>query len=321
MSRAREEYGTEIPWLADTIENDLKHAFGNRNNSEFVISPEGEVLIARAWSNPETLRKDLEELVGKPETLTEPPHIPRDKAPDPESKIARGVVERVPRPSGAQPLEVGLASNNDSAPTDPVYLKLRAESSPALLRNGSGPLHLAFYLDPIHEVHWNNLAAPLRYNIIVPEGMTISSASGESTKVEKVEADRDPREFLIDIDRGERERDTPLSLEVTYFPCDDQERWCKAVTQTFTIAWAVDRDAGRVQVRGGRGSTMGGGKGRPGRGQPDPMQILTRLDKDEDGKISREEARGPIAERFDQVDKDGDGFVSDEELKARFEGI
>ena len=52
---------------------------------------------------------------------------------------------------------------------------------------------------------------------------------------------------------------------------------------------------------------------------PNVEQIMTRLDQNNDDKISKEEARGPIEQRFDEMDTDGDGFVSVEEIKNRFE--
>ncbi len=322
IARGKEEYRTRIPWLADSMTNDLKHAFGDRNNSEFVISPEGKVLIARAWSNPDQLREDLEELVGKSDTLTEVSDLerPMKKKAAEESKVARGIVPRVDRPSGAQPLKVTAhAIKGDQ----PLYLKLRAEAAGDLTRDGKGTLHLAFRLDPIHRVHWNNLAAPLRFEIPAPEGVSVEPSTVEAEKVTLVEADSDPREFLIEVDRGDSEK--PLELKVNYFACDDNNRWCKAVTQTFSIGWEIDRDGGRVNNRGGnggRGMKGRGGKGMKDRsrsGAPDPSRILSRFDSDEDGKISLEEATGPMAQRFDQADANEDGFVTKEELVNSFE--
>jgi hypothetical protein len=216
--------------------NDLKHAFGDRNNSEFVISPEGKVLIARAWSNPDQLREDLEELVGKSDTLTEVSDLerPMKKKVAEESKVARGIVPWVDRPSGAQPLKVTAhAIKGDQ----PLYLKVRAEAAGDLTRDGKGTLHLAFRLDPIHHVHWNNLAAPLRFEIPAPEGVSVEPSTVEAEKVTLVEADSDPREFLIEVDRGDSKE--PLELKVNYFACDDDNRWCNAVTQTFSIGWEI----------------------------------------------------------------------------------
>jgi len=43
-----------------------------------------------------------------------------------------------------------------------------------------------------------------------------------------------------------------------------------------------------------------------------------RLDKNNDGKITREEASGPIKERFDRLDEDGDGILKIEDVEKAF---
>lgn len=43
--------------------------------------------------------------------------------------------------------------------------------------------------------------------------------------------------------------------------------------------------------------------------------IIERLDKDGDGKISKEEAPARLKERFDDIDENGDGFIDQEELE------
>jgi hypothetical protein len=53
----------------------------------------------------------------------------------------------------------------------------------------------------------------------------------------------------------------------------------------------------------------------PPRGGRDPWQRLGRMDANGDGKVSREEFRGP--ERlFERLDGDGDGFVTKKEASA-----
>ncbi|HLW64008.1 MAG TPA: hypothetical protein VKS79_01735, partial [Gemmataceae bacterium] len=42
--------------------------------------------------------------------------------------------------------------------------------------------------------------------------------------------------------------------------------------------------------------------------------ILERMDKNKDGKISRDEAQGRIKENFDRIDTNKDGFLDREEL-------
>ena len=63
--QAEKQLGATIPWLVDAMDNRLKHALGDRPNSEFIIDPKGKVVRKRAWSHPAQVRKDLEELVGK----------------------------------------------------------------------------------------------------------------------------------------------------------------------------------------------------------------------------------------------------------------
>jgi Ca2+-binding EF-hand superfamily protein len=53
-----------------------------------------------------------------------------------------------------------------------------------------------------------------------------------------------------------------------------------------------------------------------GGGSPQQMvaRMLQRMDTNKDGKISREEARGPLAKNFDLIDTNKDGYLDREEL-------
>jgi Ca2+-binding EF-hand superfamily protein len=44
--------------------------------------------------------------------------------------------------------------------------------------------------------------------------------------------------------------------------------------------------------------------------------LLKQMDTDKDGKISREEAKGKIAENFDKIDMNKDGYLDRKELRA-----
>src|SRR5207245_2180332 len=44
-------------------------------------------------------------------------------------------------------------------------------------------------------------------------------------------------------------------------------------------------------------------------------RILKRLDSNRDGKISRDEARGPLAENFKRLDVNQDGYLDRKELR------
>ena len=54
---------------------------------------------------------------------------------------------------------------------------------------------------------------------------------------------------------------------------------------------------------------------RPDRERPSVEQILADLDTDEDGRLSKEEVRGPLKKDFAQIDTDEDGFITEAELK------
>ncbi len=45
-------------------------------------------------------------------------------------------------------------------------------------------------------------------------------------------------------------------------------------------------------------------------------KLLAQLDTDKDGKISRAEAKGPLAKNFDQIDRNKDGFLDRAELRV-----
>jgi Ca2+-binding EF-hand superfamily protein len=49
--------------------------------------------------------------------------------------------------------------------------------------------------------------------------------------------------------------------------------------------------------------------------RPNLETIFTELDTNKDGKISKSEAKGPLAESFSKIDTNEDGFISKEELK------
>ncbi len=308
VKEAARRLSTQWTWLADAPDNQIKNAFGNRNNSEFVIDPEGTIVRARTWSNEEALRKDLAAMVGSVETPTKVADLEMKSLPaERDGAIATNVVPRVPAPEGAKPLKVTASGDG------PFYLKLRVEANPDLLRTGTGKARLGFWLDPIHQVHWNNLAEPLKFRVIAENGTTVEPAIGTAPKVE-VEADYDPREFAVEISGANRSM--PIKVEVSYFPCHDVDKWCRAVTQEFSIVLEEDRHAGKPssQMRG-RGT---GGKGPAGSRGPNPERFLARADANGDGKIAKSEARGKMGERFDQMDLDKDGFVTLEEMKRHF---
>ena len=256
VREAKRRLGTGVTWIADSMSNDIKHAFGDRPNSEFLFDPEGKLVVARSWSDPEALRWDLEDLVGAVDQVTRIDDLELPDGLAKERPAASGVVARIEVPDGLR------AARVDPLPApQPHYAKLRAEVDGALFDSGKGQLLLGFHLDPIYGVHWNNLVDPIEWEIRAPEGVIVTPSHGQGPKVE-AQSDVDPREFLVEVDRCET--NGPLELVVRYFGCNDEEGWCMPVTQSYAIRFEPDRDAGRPR-RGGRGG-FGRGRGRGGFG-------------------------------------------------------
>jgi len=309
IQQAQRQLGSRITWVADSMNNDVKHALGNAPNSEFVIDPQGAVVVRRAWSDPQQLRADLEKLVGRSETTTSISDL--DLKVEPPPKVAAsGIVPRIQTPSGLQAVKVVAESG-----TQPHYVKLRAEVDPNLRRGSPGNLYLGFHLDPIYRVHWNNLVAPIRFELTLPSGVTATPAKGSGPKVTEA-ADIDPREFLVKIDSSSRIGD-PLKIKVQYFACNDDEGWCKPVTQQYEIQFVRDEDAGRPMRRAAQGGRTAAGQ-RPV--NPNIQRFMRRdplmraLDANGDGEISADElARAPTA--LQSLDQNHDGTVSGIELR------
>lgn len=235
------------------MQNDLKHKLGNAPNSEFIIGPDLKVVKKRTWSDPKQLRKDLERIIGKVKNPTQISDL-NLKTKAPPKVAARGVVKRLDIPARLMPLKIKPIEQGSK---HPFYAKLRAEAERDLLSRGDGKLYLAFHMDPIYHVHWNNLVKPIQVTIEAPEGVKLSKTKLTGPKV-KAAGDIDPREFLIDVSGTNRKE--PLKLKVSYFACNDEAGWCKPVTQEYLVYLERDPDGGSAR-RGG--SRRGGGGRRP----------------------------------------------------------
>ncbi len=320
VEEAKRTLGTQIPWLCDNLEDELKHALGDRPNSQFLFDEAGRIARIWSWSDAHELRQELVKIAGPVEHPTTVDQLHLKVQARPASQAASGVVPRVSAPKGARPLIVRPAITRTQGTTEPLYVKLRVDADPGLLSEGTGSLLLGFHLDPIHRVHWNNLAGPLRYEIEVDGEAQLEPRAGEGPPLE-VEIDGDPREFLLTLENADLK--APLTVTARFFVCHDVEGWCKPITQRYTIELAEDEGAGRA-MRGGSGG-FGGMRGRgpgvgpgggPG-GAGDFAGRFERMDADGDGKLSRTEFPGP-AEMFERMDADGDGSLSKDEMQAVF---
>ena len=321
IEEAKRTLGSEISWIADTMENDLKHAIGGRQNSEYLLDPKGRVLRVRDWSDPDRLRRDLEEFVGPVENPTEVSDLKMRIKPAPEH-APTGVVPRIEKPGIYRTL---ISEPQLAKTTEPFYTKLRAEADGALLNSGVGKLYLAFLLDPLHGVHWNNRAPVMEVELSAPEGARITPAKLQGPSVEE-DADADPCEFLVHVNRGESQ--DPLGMRFRYFACTDS--WCRPVTQEYLITWEIDRDAGRVRPgrrdssREGTGRASGRRPGRGGRpmgpaGGPNSEGFIERLlarDRDGDNRLTPDELPGQMRRNSDRMDRDADGYINPKEIEA-----
>jgi hypothetical protein len=295
--QAQKQLGATVPWVVDAMDNRLKHALGDRPNSEFIIDPAGKVVRKRAWSHPTRVRKDLEELVGKPARTTREDEVKLNTELPLKAPAARGVVARIARPR----MQAVVSEPQIDKQGVPFYAKLRAEADNALLTTGTGKLYLGFHLDPFHQAHWNNLTDPLKYQLDAPEGANVDKPAGESPKG-TVASDADPREFVLAVHSWPK--DKPLTVTVTYAACIGDTA-CHVVRQRYVLRRQRDPDGG-----GARGE---------GAGFWDADEFARQAlagDKDGDGKLSKAEVRGLILPHFAHFDANKDEVLDVEELKV-----
>ena len=311
VAQAERQLGSRIPWIADAMTNELKHALGDMPNAEFIIDRDGRILERRAWSDPTALRDDLERLVGPVAHPTRVSDLDLPSAP-PVATVAKGIVPRVTPPGRMMTLKVEPDLDGTELP---FYTKLRADVDREFLRTGEGTLLLGFHIDPLYHMHWNNLAPPLTYEVTAPDGVRVTPAAATFAKIEEP-ADADPREFLVDI--GADNSAASFDLSVTYYACDDDNTFCIPVTQHYAVNLQVDPDAGRVFGAGRFGGRGGRGGGRfGGRGGPEALtERVSGWDTNDDGLVARSEVAAPMRDRFDRMDENGDGVLEADEIES-----
>ncbi len=289
---AKERFKTDIPWICDTMDHDVEFAFGGAPNGEYILDPQGKIVRKRFWANPNTLRSDLEELVGPVEKITKVEDLPAVFTPE-VRKIASGVVPRIDLPGGLVPFEINPVPDKDH----PFFAKLRAEGTRTLFATGVGEIYFGVYLDPLYKVHWNNRAGKVKIEIVGDGIVQLDKSKLVSEEIE-ADADVDPRQFLL---KAEIENKTePLVVKLTYTVCDDAETFCKEITQQYQINMRPDTNLGT----------------RPGIFLNEMFANVRDLDKNGDGDISEDEIpAGKISLYVGHMDYNINGIIEKTEIE------
>ncbi|MDG1872657.1 MAG: hypothetical protein P8J27_02005 [Mariniblastus sp.] len=291
---AKTRFKSEIPWICDTMDNAVKNAFGKAPNGEFVIDPQGKIVRKRFWSNPVTLRRDLEELVGKSKTTTTVDDLPAVFMPE-TRKIASGVVPKLDLPKGLMPLRIQPQADEEN----PFFAKLRVEASRQLFTNKEGQMLFSVYLDPIYKVHWNNRAGKVKIEFVTDGSMTFQKTELLSKEVLE-DADIDPRQFLVNaVANVDKEEPTPLRVTVTYTVCDDAETFCREVSQKYIVMFQPTRDLGS----------------RPGIFLNSMFADVRDFDKNGDGNLTADELpEGKVTLYVGHMDYNGNEIIEKDEI-------
>lgn len=293
IAEAKRLMQTEIPWICDSMDNQVKLALGSAPNGEFIIDPEGKIVRKRFWSNPKNLRSDLVELVGTVEKITTVDDLPTKLTVEPKS-VASGVVPRLSLPGGLTPVKLTPHPDDEH----PFFAKLRVEATKSLLQEGKGQMYLGVNLDPLYKVHWNNPAGNVEIKIEAPEGVTFSETALKGPDV-KEEADIDPRQFLIDVDRGDSKE--PIDISLTYTACDDAGTFCLTMTQKYTVELEKNRHGGT----------------RPGIFMPEMFANVKRFDENEDGNLTKDELPvGEVTLYIGHMDFNGNEIIEQVEIET-----
>jgi hypothetical protein len=305
---AKELLTTAVPWLYDEMDNQTAKALMHGKDSAlFIFSKEGEELYAGAVPDTAAFRDTLKELAGN---VAQPFNI--DSLPEAGIKpinLPVTMVTTLPKLNPRSDKYIAL----QTTPSDsrmPYYVKARVEANKELLESGSGKLYLGFYIDPLYNVEWNNLANPLKYTVTCSKGVVAPSIN-TAPRITSTATDSEPRAFLLQA--RQLDLNQPINMEVTYSVYTTAKRTIE-VTQQYTIYLTKDAFGGQAFGRQielpetetdskNRGSNNGAFK-----------SILRRYDIDRNGKLTKDEAIGKLQAEFQYIDLNRDDEISEEEF-------
>lgn len=309
LAEARKKLGTKVPWIADTMEDDMRKGLRSGSWSVYLISPEGEVVYASGRIDGQTLRKALSKAVGPVANPTNTSELNLPRVTRPAKLVNENSELGVARPEG-----LSIVTIIPAKPEETYYVKLRAEADDNVLNTGTGRLFLGFYPDPIHNAHWNNLTAPMKYKLTLPNGVTATPAEASAKKGEG-DSDTLPRQFWVDVTSDKPFKEIKLKLD--YFGCTSD--MCLPLTHEYTIKMENEN-------RGSRTFGMNTGRAVNSKRSGQSGNRMERLDTNKDGKVTFDEMYTQMKRRnsnmnkeraqqqFDRMDANNDGVLSADEL-------
>ena len=245
LEEARAKLGTNVTWIADTLDDSMRVGLGAGPNTLYLISPDGEIIAASDRIEGNNFRKILDRLVGKVEHPTRPSELGLPRVARQVNQNNQDTDILVHRPQG-----LTIVATTPAKPEDTYYVKLRAEADRDLLETGTGRLFLGFYPDPIHDAHWNNLVDPMKFVLTVPEGITATPTEATAAQGPG-DSDTQPRQFWVDIE-GAISYDE-LRLTLHYYGCTPD--MCMALAHEYTVLLEDENRGSRTfgMNRGPRG--------------------------------------------------------------------
>ena len=242
VTEAKKLLRVKIPFIADNMDNSIRLTWGNIPNPAFILDSGGRVIYMAAWADPELVRPELIDLAGPVDRPTIVADL--DIRKDYKFNLEPGdtTIPLIVTPDTMYPLKLVPQPSEE-----PFFAKLRAEVEPQVLEGKPGKLYLGFRMDAMYPVGWNNLAEPVEVKVNTPAGMTVvpDLVYGPDPDVVK---DKSPREFLLDITPGQ-DRNSPFSVTVNYYACDDADTWCIPISQKYLVQLELNPTGGKVEQR------------------------------------------------------------------------
>ena len=240
VSAAANLLHTRVPWLCDTMDNQVAGALEQEDNNLFIFNRDGLEEYAGHSKDEPALRSALGKLAGTATpSVSQPIALPNLKPVDMPRDKGGKRVKINPLREKYLPLKITPLGSRS-----PFYVKLRVEANEALLKTGDGRLYLGFHIDPIYKVEWNNLRKTVSYAMTVPRGTVISPSINEARRVSAQAIDSDPREFLLEARNWNNAQ--PVSITVNYSVRGSSPFRSYEIKQQYLIYLEQDRFGGAV---------------------------------------------------------------------------